>query len=244
MAFGIGRALRGKSRKAKAQPYEYEADNLAVRKKNLGFLRNPDFARAWQQAADGNAIAWSGRRKDVRWRAHTAVWAARHGLKLEGDFVECGVFLGFLSMTICHALNFATVPKTFYLFDTFDGIPDDGSTETARRNGSYFDCYDQASKNFEPFPNAKLVRGRLPKTLEDVTIDRIAYLSVDLNHAGTEKAVINELWDRLSPSAIVLIDDYAFAKHEDQHEMWDEFATSKGCSVLTMPTGSGVLIRP
>ncbi len=242
--FGIGGALRGKKRLSKSVGYEYEADNFAVRNKNLAFMRQPDFADAWEHAADGNAIAWNGKRKDVRWRAHTAVWAAQHGLKLEGDFVECGVFLGFLSMTICHALNFANVSKSFYLFDTFDGLPEDGTAETSRRNGSYFDCYEQAKKNFAPFPNAKLVRGRLPETLDDVSIDRIAYLSVDLNHAATEEAVIDELWGRLSSSAIVLIDDYAFATHEDQHEMWDKFAASKGCSILTMPTGSGVLIKP
>ncbi|WP_321344757.1 TylF/MycF/NovP-related O-methyltransferase [Breoghania sp.] len=236
--------MKGKKRSSVNAAYEYSADNLAVRKKNLGFMRSPAFANAWEHAAKGNVTAWNGRPKDVRWRAHTAVWAAQHGLKLEGDFVECGVFLGFLSMTICHALNFAEVPKTFYLFDTFEGLPEDGTERTADLNGMYFDCYEQARKNFSPFPNAKLVRGCLPGTLDNVLIDRIAYLSVDLNHAATEDAVIHQLWDRLTPSAIVLIDDYAFAKHEEQHEMWDAFAASKGCSVLTMPTGSGVLIKP
>ncbi|PVB61592.1 TylF/MycF/NovP-related O-methyltransferase, partial [Labrenzia sp. 011] len=112
------------------------------------------------------------------------------------------------------------------------------------QNKIYFDCFEQAVKNFSPFPNAKLIRGVLPGTLKQAPIDKIAYLSVDLNHAKYEKEVITELWDRLSSSAIVLIDDYAFQSNEEQYEMWNEFASSKNCSILTMPTGSGVLIKP
>lgn len=228
------------------QPFRasYAADGVGVRNRNLSFRDAPEFQRGWAKAVEGNRPAWGGNVPDVRWRAHTALWAARHGMKLEGDFVECGVFLGLLSLTICHALDFDKSDRTFYLFDTFNGLPDDGTPESKRNSELYFDCYEQASANFAPFPNAKLVRGILPGSLEGVPIKKIAYLSVDLNHAGAEKAVIEELWDKLVPSAIVVIDDYAFGGHEDQHGMWNTFAASKGLSVLTMPTGQGLLIKP
>lgn len=227
------------------QPFRasYAADNFGVRNKNLDFMNDPDFIRGWAKSVEGNQ-AGPAAGKDLRWRAHTALWAARHGLTLQGDFVECGVFLGAFSLTICHALDFSKVPKQFYLFDTFEGIPDDGDARTRDRNASlYFDCYEQARQNFAPFPNCRLVRGVLPGTLATAPIERIAYLSVDLNHAAAESSVIRELWDRLAPSAVTLIDDYAFAGHEDQYEMWNEFAASKGTSILTMPTGQGVLIK-
>ncbi|MBN9671690.1 TylF/MycF/NovP-related O-methyltransferase [Roseibium aggregatum] len=244
MVFGIGRAVRKRFKKPVVEGFEYTGDNLAVRKKNLAFMEDPDFARGWEKAVEGNRPAWGGRTKDVRFRAHTAVWAARHGLTLEGDFVECGVFLGLLSLTICHALNFQNIPRNFFLFDTFNGIPDDGRESVRKQNKVYFDCFEYAEKNFAPFPNAKLIKGELPGTLAAAPIEKIAYLSVDLNHALYEKEVINELWDRVSRSAVVLIDDYAFRSNEEQYEMWNEFAASKGTSVLTMPTGSGVLIKP
>ncbi|WFE91607.1 TylF/MycF/NovP-related O-methyltransferase [Roseibium porphyridii] len=244
MAFGIGRAIKKRFKGQETQPYEYAADNFAVRKKNLSFMEDDAFAFAWDKAVEGNQAAWDGRYKDVRWRAHTAVWAAKHGLTLEGDFVECGVFLGSLSLTICHFLKFYQIPRNFYLFDTFEGIPDDGQEKTRKQNKPYFDYFDIAKNNFSQFPNAKLVKGVLPETLSQAPIEKIAYLSVDLNHAKYEKEVMAELWDRIARSAIVLIDDYAFKNHEEQYEMWNEFAASKGCSILTMPTGSGVLIKP
>lgn len=243
MGIGLGRKIRRSLGIQKRFRPEYVADDFGVRKKNLGFMDDAAFRRGWTAAVEGNRPAWGGTPPDVRWRAHTALWAARHGLTLPGDFVECGVFLGFLSLTICHALGFASVSKKFYLFDTFGGLPDDGTEERAKQNQIYFDCFGEAQKNFAPFPNAHLVRGLLPSTLAQAPLDRIAYLSVDLNYASAEKSVIEELWDRLSPSAIVLIDDYAFSGHDEQYAMWNDFAASKRTSVLTMPTGAGVLIK-
>lgn len=244
MAFGIGRKIKKKFQAKKSEPFDYVGDNIGVRKKNLSFMEDEEFSQAWEKAVEGNRPAWGGRYKDVRWRAHTAVWAAKHGLTLEGDFVECGVFLGLLSLTICHSLNFSNIPRSFYLFDTFEGIPDDGREEIRKQNEIYFDCFEIAKQNFSPFPNAKLIKGRLPETLAQAPLEKIAYLSVDLNHAKYEEEVISELWDKLSRSAIILIDDYAFQSNEEQYEMWNQFASSKGCSILTMPTGSGVLIKP
>jgi O-methyltransferase len=243
---GLRRSLRRTMRKVGGGlewTPQFVGDGLATRGKNLTFLEDPAFRKGWAMAVKGNMAGWGGNPPDIRWRAHTALWAARHGMSLEGDFVECGVFLGLLSLTICHALDFDTSGKSFYLFDTFNGLPDDGTPEAKRHSTLYFECYEEASKNFAPYQSAKLVRGILPGTLAAAPLDKIAYLSIDLNHAAAEKAVIEELWGRLSPSAIVLIDDYGFRNHEDQYAMWNDFAASKGVPILTMPTGQGVLIK-
>lgn len=221
---------------------EFRADGLGVIGKNLGFMEDPAFRIGWQKAVDGNLSAWGGTPPDIRWRAHAALWAARHGLNLEGDFVECGVFLGLLSLTICHALEIEKSNKTFYLFDTYNGMPSDSPNQKTAH--LYFDCYEQAKKNFAPFNNAHLVRGVLPDSLSEAPLKKIAYLSIDLNHAPAERAVIDELWEHLTPSAIVLIDDYAFRGHEDQYATWNDFAAANGVSILTIPTGQGILIKP
>jgi hypothetical protein len=244
---GWGTQIRrtlGLPKKVRPLKADYTADNLAVRRKNLGFMSDPVFVGAWAKAVEGNLAGWNGAPPDIRWRAHTALWAARHAMKIEGDFVEAGVFLGFFSLTICHALDFEKSGRKFYLFDTFEGLPDDGTDVTKSRNNLYFDCLSETSKNFAPFPNAKLVQGVLPESLTQVQIERIAYLSIDLNHAAAEIGVISELWARLSPSALVLLDDYAFATHEDQYEAWNAFAARKGVSILTIPTGQGLIIKP
>jgi O-methyltransferase len=223
-------------------------DGVLVYGKNLGFLENSEFKAAWQATEGANRGGWPAGVPDVRWRVHIALWAARQGLQLEGDFVECGVHTGLFSVAICHALDFGAQPRSFYLFDTFNGIPLEAIAEMDRvvaSNASYYrDVFDIASRNFAPFPNAKLIKGNLPDTLAQAPLDKIAYLSVDLNNAAAEHAVITELWDKLVPGAVVLIDDYAWETCEDQYAMWNAFAADKGLFIATLPTGQGLLLKP
>lgn len=242
--YGIGRGLKqslGIKRRRSKVRRGYVGDAFSTWFVNTGFMNEPDFAEGWRRAEYANRNSPSVT-PDIRWRAHLAVFAARHGLSLPGDFVECGVATGLLANTICHVLNFASVPKKLFLFDTFEGIP----TATKEENAwtGYYDCYADVQESFAPFPNVELVRGLLPGSLSDVSLDRISYLSVDLNIAETEREVIEELWDRLSPSAMVVIDDYGWKHHQETYEVWNEFSSSKGTMVATLPTGQGLLIKP
>jgi O-methyltransferase len=227
----------------------HSMDGITAVGRNRGFLNDEVFSAAWKKSEAANAPGWPQGVPDVRWRAHIALWAARHGLRLEGDFVECGVHTGLLSLVICHALKFEAQPKKFFLFDTFDGIPLDAVTdaETDRAgasNASYYrDVFDIAKENFSPFPNANLIQGILPQSLAEASIDKIAYLSVDLNNVNAERGVIELLWDKLVNGAIVLIDDYDWAGCELQKEMWDDFAGARGLMIATLPTGQGLLIK-
>ncbi|UWZ86378.1 TylF/MycF family methyltransferase [Occallatibacter riparius] len=228
---------------------DYHADGVAVRGKNLSALSESAFDHAYHESIRLNRAGWPNGVPDVRWRAHVCCWAARNALLLEGDFVECGVNTGLLSLTVGHFLNFATLNRTFWLFDTFEGIPVERVSAEERAHAaelnavSYFDCYDVARSNFAPFPNARLVRGVLPDSLATAQIERIAYLSIDLNNAAPEIASIERLWPKLSPGAIVVLDDYAFTDYETQHRAWNDFAASKNRMILTVPTGQGILIK-
>ncbi|MGE3247562.1 MAG: TylF/MycF/NovP-related O-methyltransferase, partial [Beijerinckiaceae bacterium] len=152
--------------------------------------------------------------------------------------------------TICAYLDFASVPKTFYLFDTFAGIPVvEGMTDAERtyardKNATmYFDCFAATTKNFAAWPNVKLVRGVLPGSLADVPLEKIAWLHIDLNNAVAEMETIEALWDRIIPGAPIVLDDYAFRGHEDQYEAWNRFAARTAHPIFTLPTGQGLMLR-
>jgi O-methyltransferase len=225
-------------------------DGVLTYGKNLGFLDEPRFQAAWQKTVAANSEGWPKGVPDVRWRLHISMWAARQASQLDGDFVECGVHTGLLSVAICHDLDFASLPRKFYLFDTFNGIPlealaDSEKERVVASNAAFYrDVFAVASRNFAPYPNAQLVQGSLPGTLDTVTLQKIAYLSVDLNNAAAERAVIERLWDKLVPGAIVLIDDYAWETCEDQYAMWNSFAADQGLAIATLPTGQGLLLKP
>ena len=44
-------------------------------------------------------------------------------------------------------------------------------------------------QEFSPYPNAVLVRGGLPESFANVDIQRVAYLSIDMNIAKPDKLV-------------------------------------------------------
>ncbi len=186
---------------------------------------------------------------DIRWRAHVVCWAAQHAVQLGGDFVECGVNTGIWSLTAMSMINFETLTeRKWWLLDTYCGLaeqladPDEGEW-VHTWNNAYPECYDLAKKNFSPYPNAILIRGMVPDTLSQVTSTKIAYLSLDMNHAAPEIAAGEFFWDRLMTGALILLDDYAYVGCSKQREAWDDFARSKGYTILSMPTGQGIIIK-
>lgn len=247
----LKKAFRGNKPKKKRFPYI--GDGLGVKGRIMEFMDNPRFAEAWLVSADANQAGWvkSGGVPDIRWRAHTCCWAAEHALKLPGDFAEFGVHTGILSITICEFLpELSSSGKKFYLFDTFEGIPTEKLSESEADSAAqinknlYFDVFEIAQKNFSKYPYVSLVKGYLPEAVDDVDIEQISYASIDLNSARYEKLTIEKIWDRIVPSGIVVLDDYLHTGHYEQYTMWNEFAQNKNASILSLPTGQGLLIKP
>ena len=225
----------------------YHGDSMKLYSRNVGFLKDISFQNSYQLGM--NSGHKFGGNLDIYYRVYTACWALSQATHLEGDFVECGVNTGILSLAAMNYVNFNAIDKNFYLFDTYCGIPDDQGLDIEknnvnRHNESYFDCYELAKQNFSIFPRAILVQGKVPESLTYVNIDKISYLSIDMNLAYPEISAGEYFWDKLVPGGIILLDDYGFESHEAQQTAWDEFAKARGIKVLNMPSGQGLLIKP
>jgi hypothetical protein len=225
----------------------YVADGMCLLGKSLNWAEDPAFSRAYAAGlATGHRFG-----QDVRidWRVHVVCWAASHARRLPGDFVECGVNTGILSVAICTYLDFNSLDKTFWLYDTFEGIPKEQMTagergpRSAENDSWYFDCYSTAARNFAPWPRARLVKGRIPETLAS-SPEQVSYLSIDMNIVEPEIAAIEHFWPLLSSGAPVVLDDYGFEHHAIQREGMDRFARAKGVKILTLPTGQGLILKP
>jgi len=222
--------------------FTYASDGLLT-VHNSDFLREASFLDAY---STGKAThSWG--QDDIAWRAHVCCWAASSALRLDGDFVECGVNRGGLSATVMRFIDFANVDKTFYLLDTFQGLVERYSSVTERENqlqrGGYQDCLEDVRSTFSQYDNVKIVPGAVPETLPLVSTDRIAYLSIDMNCVEPEIAAISYFWDKLVPGAIVVLDDYGVTMHIAQKLAFDSFAKQMGTSVLSLPTGQGLILK-
>lgn len=209
------------------------------------FLDDQKFMSAY---AVGSATgSWPG--GELHWRAHVICWAAARGAALEGDFVECGVNRGGLAITAMKYVDFERLGKRFFLLDTFEGLVAEQLAPEERRlglrGGGYEPCYEAVVQTFAPYgATVKIVKGKVPDTLEQVDSKRIAFLSVDMNAKEPELAAMEHFWDRLSSGAVVVLDDYGWRKHAAQRVAFDDFARLKGVPLLAMPTGQGLILKP
>ena len=231
----------------------YDANNLVTWEQSVDFMTDPRFLSAYKRGMDSGhqILRPAGSREDIHieWRVAIACWAAHHATRLPGDFVECGTNTGIVSLAICEYVDFNSTGKSFWLFDTFSGIPLDQISDTERAlqrqrdNASYPECYELAKRNFAPYPKAHLVRGRVPDTLKSVSIDTVSYLHLDMNIAYPERAAIEHFWPKMPVGGIVLLDDYGWSNYRAQKSTMDDFASINGVAIMMLPTGQGILIK-
>lgn len=230
----------------------YSGDSLAVWNKNVDFLADERFIKAYQAGmhADHRQDRRPGSAIDlhIEWRIHVSCWAAWHAKQLDGDFVECGTNAGIMSVAVCNYIDFNATGKRFFLFDTFAGVPEEqiGPDEghAYYQNTVYRDVYETARRNFAPWPKAILVPGKVPDSLATQTISQVAYLMIDMNIMVPERAALEHFWPKMVRGGIVLFDDYGWRGYDAQKRAHDAFAARQGVEILTLPTGQGMLIKP
>jgi len=231
-------------------PLTYNADGLATRH-NADFLKDPKFRESYRLNVETSRIhGHDPSTIHVEWRVYVCCWAAAHAMNLPGDFVECGVLCGGTSIAVANYVDFHRSDKTFYLADTFKGIPIEQLSDNERRlgmgnkNQTYsIDTYEYVKNLFEGY-NAKLIKGKIPDTLPQIDTDQVCYLSIDMNITKPEIEAAEYFWDKLVPGAVVILDDYGFNIHYEQKQAFDQFAQRKGVPLLTLPSGQGLIIKP
>jgi O-methyltransferase len=218
----------------------FAGDMLIALDRNMGFTEDARF-RAAVEGQRPNA-----QESSLLWRLHVLCWCARNALALDGDFVECGVFRGFMSAVAMQYLDFGTRPQRWHLYDTFEGVPP-GDLNVGQSSPPEFaqpGLYEAVAGRFAAYPNVVVHRGRVPEVLAETAPARIAFLHLDMNSAKAEVGALELLYDRLVTGAFVLLDDYGWFAYRAQKEAEDAFFGARGLGVLELPTGQGLVVKP
>lgn len=233
----------------------YVADNLATVNTST-FRFEPSFLSAYEAAKSRWKNDSPGR--DVAWRLHVAIFAARLGLAQAnpGDcFLELGTGRGFMAAGICQALGqdgFSPRGVTFFLMDSFEpGLQ--GENASAWRTGAisgsegdrpwyYADGPDEVAAYFASVSAVRVIQGRLPETLALTGHSTVAFAHVDLNSAHSEAESLEAMRPRLRRGSVLLFDDSTNPGCEAQLDVHRRFATSVGSQLLELPTGQSLLV--
>lgn len=175
----------------------YAADGF-VTSHHVEFLNNDRFNSSYRGALKDVPELLRG--TEIEWRAHICCWAASQAIHLEGDFIECGVWYGILSKTICEYTDFGRQNRNFYLVDSWGKMP--GSHACAKYQE---DIYDIVKKRFAKWPNVRLIKGLVPEALSRIPSQKVAYLSIDMNSSEPEKAVLEYFYEKLCLVALFIL---------------------------------------
>lgn len=218
--------------------YTFAGDQLVTFDRNMSFFEDARFMEAF------NAGVVEELERTLIWRLHVHAWCARHGVRREGDFVECGVYRGFSVAVSARCVDFGRRAKQWYLYDTFSGVPADQLNANHHSESRYAEAglFETCRARFAAYPNVQVVRGRVPEVLQQRAPEKVAFLHLDMNSAQAELGALEFFWPRLAPGAIVLLDDYGWRAFREQKLAEDAFLTKHDRSVLELPTGQGLVL--
>lgn len=172
--------------------------------------------------------------------------------RIEGDFVECGVWRGGSCMLMAHTLKaLGETSRTLYLYDTFTGMTRPGEHdirqrdrgeqitrwEASRREGHNAWAYapiDEVRENLltTGYPEERLVfvEGEVQKTLPATAPERVALLRLDTDWYESTRHELVHLYPRLSHRGVLILDDYG--SFEGARRAVDEYLTENRLDIF------------
>jgi hypothetical protein len=177
---------------------------------------------------------------------------------IPGDIAECGVFCGGSIMVCAMALlEFGDRSRRLYLYDTFEGMTEPTARDVDVHGKSPTDhlkvwglsnmqqmaraTLDQVKTNLRttgyPEDQFIFVKGRVEDTIPQTAAAQLALLRLDTDwHASTSHELRN-LFPRLSPRGVLIVDDYGFWR--GSREACDEYFNENKVPILLTRMGRG-----
>lgn len=209
----------------------FAGDNLIAFGRNLGFLDDPPFRKAW----DTHAKTLSER--GIIWRTHAVVWAARQAMRLDGEFIECGCYKGTTAHILVDAVDWGE--RRYFLYDLFEHDPS-MAHHAMPEHGP--DLFEYVKTRFVDRSNIKVIKGFVPECFDQGVPEKIAFAHIDMNNAPAEIAALDAIEHRLVPGAVIVLDDFGAIPYRAQHLAETKWFADRGRFVLELPTSQGLVV--
>ena len=170
---------------------------------------------------------------------------------LPGDIAECGVYTGGTAHLMALVLA-SSVPDSvsikLHLFDTFNGMP--GTTIPQRdyhEAGEFSDTsLEYVKGRLQPYaPFCEFYPGLMPDTFIHIeNVKQFSFVHIDVDIYPSVMACCEWFWPRLSPSGVMVFDDYGFYPYRHAaRAAVDEFFSNKTELPIVLPTGQAIVIK-
>jgi hypothetical protein len=141
--------------------------------------------------------------------------------KIEGDFLEAGVWKGGASIFMRAILKYSEIlDRTVWLADSFKGLPPPKAEYPADKDDTHYKyeklaiSLEQVKRNFEAFDllddQVKFIEGWFHETLFTAPVDKISLLRLDGDMYESTYVSLEALYHKVSVGGFVIIDDYGY----------------------------------
>lgn len=166
---------------------------------------------------------------------------------LAGHILEFGIFKGasFIRLATYREILESQTSRKLIGFDIFGNfpVPEDSSDQAFVTNFVHAAGVGVSQAELETilayknFTNYELVAGDILQTLPQYVADhpelKVALLHIDVDVYNATQSILENLFDRVVPGGIVMLDDYASAEGETRAV--DEFIAGTGYKVEKLP---------
>jgi hypothetical protein len=138
--------------------------------------------------------------------------------------------------------------RSYFLFDTFQGIPDTNLTahETAAGFAGRLSnvSLTDVRTRLDPWRDQlEFVVGDIFETLPETETGPLAFVHLDLNAAAATEFALGYAWSRLLSSGMIVFDDYGQNEYTDQRRLIDEFFAREKVPLIALPSSQALAIK-
>lgn len=136
---------------------------------------------------------------------------------IAGDFMECGVWRGGAGILMAGYLQIQQiVGRRVHLADSFEGLPDPTTEQDPDLSRDVYPqlaiSLEDVKRNFEKYgllgPDVEFLPGWFADSLPTAPIQRLSLLRADGDLYSSTREILDNLYDKVSPGGIVIMDDY------------------------------------
>ena len=150
--------------------------------------------------------------------------------KVEGDFVECGVWGGGACIFAKHIIQDLQSTKHVWVCDSFQGFSDDSPAWAVQNhwvgypkskvidNFKFYQCLDD---------QVHFVEGFFADTLPTIEVEKICVLRMDGDTYNATMQQLENLYDKVADNGYIIVDDYEIPECK---QAVHEFLSKRGLS--------------
>lgn len=159
-----------------------------------------------------------------------------------GAMAQVGVFRGGSAKLISLAKKGNN--ESFYLFDTFEGMPDVDLTVDLHKKGDFKNTsLEGVQKLFVTEKNIIFCKGFFPETANKVSSDKFSFVYIDVDIYKSVMDSLNFFYPKLVQGGFMVFDDYMGKNTPGVKKALDEFLKDKREIPIITTVGQSIIIK-